>query len=90
MNTHILKNPRITEKVSNALEHNVYTFDITSASNKTELKKAFFELYKVKPVKINVINTKRKNIMSKGRAGVRGGSRKAMVYLKPGDKIDFV
>jgi len=88
--TTIIKNPRVTEKASNAFEHNVYTFDITQSANKTEIKKAIFALYKVHPVKVNVLPVPKKSIMSKGKAGVRGGGRKAFVYLKKGDKIEFV
>ncbi|OGI58274.1 50S ribosomal protein L23 [Candidatus Nomurabacteria bacterium RIFCSPHIGHO2_01_FULL_37_110] len=77
-------------KPSNAAEQNVYTFDISSLANKTEIKKAIFVLYKVKPVKVNVLSVPKKNIMSKGKAGVKGGGRKALVYLKKGDKIEFI
>ena len=90
MTIQIIKNPRITEKASFSTEQNVYTFDITSSANKAEIKKAIFALYKVKPVKVNVLNIPRKKIMSKGKMGVRGGGRKAFVYLKKGDKIEFV
>lgn len=86
----IIKNPRITEKASFSAEQNVYTFDITSSANKTEIKKAIFTLYKVKPVKVNVLSIPKKNIISKGKAGVKGGGRKALVYLKKGDKIEFI
>jgi large subunit ribosomal protein L23 len=86
----IIKNPRVTEKASFAQEQSVYTFDISASANKTEIKKAIFALYKVKPIKINVLTVPRKSIMSKGKAGVKGGGRKALVYLKKGDKIEFV
>ncbi|HTE48536.1 MAG TPA: 50S ribosomal protein L23 [Candidatus Paceibacterota bacterium] len=91
--TNIIKNPRITEKASFAQEQNVYTFDVSAGANKTnktEIKKAIFALYKVKPVRVNVLNVPKKNIMVKGKKGVRGGGKKALVYLKPGDKIEFV
>ena len=88
--TTIIKNPRITEKASFSAEQNVYTFDIATSANKTEIKKAIFTLYKVKPVKVNVLTIPRKNIMSKGKTGTRGGGRKALVYLKKGDKIEFI
>jgi len=88
--TTIIKNPRITEKASFKAEQNVYTFDITASANKTEIKKAIFALYKVKPVKVNVLSVPKKKIMSKGKMGVRGGGRKAFVYLKKGDKIEFI
>ncbi len=88
--THLIKNPRVTEKASNSFEQNVYTFDISTSANKTEIKKEIFALYKVKPVKVNVLPVPKKHIMSKGKAGVKGGGRKALVYLKKGDKIEFV
>ena len=88
--TIIIKNPRITEKASFKAEENVYTFDITASANKTEIKKAIFALYKVKPIKVNVLSVPKKNIMSKGKKGTRGGGRKAFVYLKKGDKIEFI
>lgn len=90
MSTSIIKNPRITEKASFSAEQNVYTFDIAANANKTEIKKVIFALYKVHPVKVNVLSVPRKSIMSKGKAGVRGGGRKALVYLKKGDKIEFI
>lgn len=86
----IIKNPRITEKASFAAEQNVYTFDVTKDANKTEIKKAIFALYKVKPVKVNVLPVPYKQTFSKGKAGVRGGGHKALVYLKKGDKIEFI
>jgi len=89
-NLKIIKNPRITEKASNILEQNVYTFDVTDMANKTEIKKVIFELYKVKPVKVNVLPVPKKEIISKGKWGVKGGGRKALVYLKAGDKIEFI
>ena len=80
----------MTEKASFAQEQNIYTFDISEGANKTEIKKAIFALYKVKPIKVNVLSVPKKSIMSKGKMGVRGGGRKALVYLKVGDKIEFV
>ena len=88
--TTIIKNPRITEKASFAAEQNVYIFNVSKRANKTEIKKEIFSLYKVKPLKVNVLNVPRKNIMSRGKIGVKGGGRKALVYLKKGDKIEFV
>ena len=90
MKTNLIKNPRVTEKASFSAEQNVYTFDVSASTNKTEIKKAIFALYKVKPIKVNVLSVPKKHIMSKGRAGVKGGGRKALVYLKKGDKIEFI
>ena len=90
MNSAIIKNPRITEKASNVLAQNVYTFDISENANKLEIKKAIFSIYKVKPVKVSVVTIPKKNTTLRGRPSVKGGGRKAYVYLKEGDKIEFV
>ncbi len=89
-NNNIIKNPRVTEKGSSSLEQNVYTFDLARSATKTEIKKAIFALYKVRPVKVNVLAIPRKRINLRGRAGLHGGGRKAFVYLKAGDKIEFI
>jgi large subunit ribosomal protein L23 len=86
----ILKNPRVTEKASFSYEQDVYTFDIAPSANKTEIEKAIFELYKVKPVKVNVVRIPKKKTFIRGKAGTKGGGKKAYVYLKKGDKIEFV
>jgi large subunit ribosomal protein L23 len=85
-----IKNPRVTEKATDASAQNVYTFNVAVGANKKEIKKAILSLYKVTPVKINVLSIPHKNIMSKGKAGVRGGGKKAVVYLKKEDKIEFI
>ena len=90
MKNRIIKNPRITEKASYAAEQNVYTFDITPKANKTEIKKMIFTLYKVKPLKVNILPVPKRNIMYKGKVGKKGGGKKALVFLKKGDKIEFI
>jgi len=86
----ILKNPRITEKASFAYEQNVYTFDVTDGANKSEIKKAIFELYKVNPVKVNILAIPSKRVVFRGHRNLTGAGKKALVYLKKGDKIEFI
>ena len=86
----IIKNPRITEKASFHAEQNVYTFDVTENANKTEIKKAIFKLYKVKPVKVNIINMPKKETSLRGKKTLKEGGKKALVYLKKEDKIEFI
>ena len=85
-----IKNGRITEKASNLTAQNVYVFNVAVSANKKEIEKAIFSLYKVKPVKINVLSVPHKNVISRGKKGVRGGGKKAVVYLKKEDKIEFI
>lgn len=81
---------RVTEKASNLTAQSVYTFNVAANKNKTEIKKEIFKLYKVKPIKVNVLPVPYKQSSFKGKSGTRGGGRKALVYLKEGDKIEFV
>ena len=86
----IIKHPRITEKGSRLQENNAYVFQIAKGAGKNEIKRAIFRLYKVKPIRVNVLTVPEKKINSRGRVGVKTGGRKAVVYLKEGDKIEFV
>ena len=89
-NSAILR-PRITEKSGDASQKlNAYTFEISRSASKNEVAKAIKELYKVAPVKVNITNLPRKRIFSRGKKGWSGGVKKAVVYLKKDDKIEFI
>ena len=81
---------RVTEKASNATAQGVYTFKVSATLNKTEIKKEFFKIYKVKPVKVNILAVPKKRVAYRGRPGQKGGGKKALVFLKQGDKIEFI
>lgn len=85
-----IKEPRVTEKASNVSAQNVYTFNVDVSANKKEIAKAIFALYKVKPLKVNILQVPSKSIISKGKKGIKSGGKKAVVYLKKEDKIEFV
>lgn len=86
----VLLRPRITEKATVLGEQNVYTFDVAPRANKLTVAKAIVALYKVTPTKVRVIAVPRKKILVRGKWGMRGGGKKALVYLKKGEKIEFV
>ncbi len=86
----ILKNPRITEKGSNAMAERVYTFDIGATASKAEIAKAIFKIYKIKPIRVNVLRIPSKRVSMRGKMATKQGGRKAYVYLKEGDKIEFI
>lgn len=86
----VLKKPRITEKAAFISADNAYTFDVAPRANKIQIKKAIIEQYKVTPVKITVINRKARKETRRGRQMHITGTKKAMVFLKKGDSIEFV
>lgn len=86
----ILRNPRITEKSTMKSEIGVYTFDVSIAATKPEIKKAVAMLFGVTPVKVNIITIPRKSVFIRGSKGVKGGGKKACIYLKKGETIDLL
>ena len=86
----VILKPHITEKAGVLSEQNVYTFQVTKTATKTDVKSAIKELYKVTPTKIAIATRPSKKIVSRGRVGTKSGLKKAYVYLKKGDKIEFV
>jgi len=86
----LIKGTRITEKASIAADGGRYTFNVENNATKNEIKKAIKMLYKVEPVKITITKIAKKIVTRRGVKGVKSGGKKAVVYLKKGDKIEFV
>jgi large subunit ribosomal protein L23 len=88
--TNVIVKPRITEKSGIQSQGGVYTFEVTKSANKNTVIQAVHALYKVRPVKVAIINSPSKAIIHGGRRGTVPGFKKAVVSLKKGDKIEFV
>lgn len=88
---HFLRKPILTEKAALLSEKGVYTFSISSKATKANIKQAIKEEYKVVPNKVRIVTTPVKAVRLKNartnRVGVKGGGKKAYVYLEKGDKI---
>jgi len=87
----VLIRPRITEKAANMTAQGIYTFDVRQSATKKDVAAAVKRLYKVTPVKITVVNTPAKRVKMKIRRGFgkTTASRKALVFLKKGEQIQF-
>jgi large subunit ribosomal protein L23 len=86
----VIIRPRITEKASIMAAQNIYTFEVAKSATKPQVARAIKEIYNVMPTKVNIVPIPSKHVFSRGKAGVKSGSRKAYVELKEGDKIEFV
>jgi len=87
----IIKKPRITEKAGIKSEsQNVYTFEVVSGATKKTVAEAIKMIYKVTPLKVNIVNLPAKNVTARGKRGVKSAVKKALVFLKKGDKIAFI
>jgi large subunit ribosomal protein L23 len=87
----LVHGPRITEKSAIGAEKGIYTFNVSEGANKNEIKKAIKMLYGVTPTKIAMTMRTAKVISRRnGTYATKAGGKKAVVYLKKGDKIAFV
>lgn len=85
----VLIRPRITEKA--ALQSNisnVYAFEVTKGATKASITASIKEAFKVTPLKIRMVAIPKKRVFVRGKWGVKGGGKKAYIYLKKGDKIE--
>lgn len=84
-----IKKFHVTEKSSTLSGENIYTFEVTKSATKNQIAKEVTKLYKVVPVKVNVLNSKPEKVMARGKVGQTRSSKKAYVFLKKGDTIDI-
>jgi large subunit ribosomal protein L23 len=90
MNTfEIVRTVRLTEKGTRQGEKfNQYTVVADSRANKTQIRQAVQELFKVKVIRVNTLNVRGKLRRQRTKqAGQAPGWKKAIVTLKEGDKI---
>ena len=88
----IIKGFRVTEKAANLQVANQYTFTVAEDANAVAIGRAVEKLFKVKVVRVNVMNAKGKvkvSRMSRNNPGVKGKMKKAIVTLKQGDTIQI-
>ena len=88
--TYVTKRPVLTEKSTIASsELGAYAFVVDKKASKDEIKNAVEKLYKVSVVSVNTMIHKAKKRPTK--FGIIGGehTKKAVVRLKDGDKIEM-
>ena len=85
----IIKTVRLTEKGTRQGEkHNQYTVVADPRANKTQIRQAVQELFKVKVARVNTLNVHGKARRKRTtQAGQTPDWKKAIVTLKEGDKI---
>lgn len=85
----LIKRPLITEKTTQLMEANKYCFLVDPKANKTEIKRAVEEIFKVKVKAVNTFNLLGK-IKRMGRySGRRPSWKRAIVTLEEGSRIEF-
>ena len=86
----VIKRPLITEKATRQKEmENKVSFVVAPDANKAEIKEAVERLFGVKVIKVNVMNVRGKPRRLGRIEGKRRDWKKAVVTLRPADKIEF-
>lgn len=87
----VIKTVRLTEKGTRQGEkYNQYTVVADPRANKTQIRQAVQELFKVKVTKVNTLNVRGKARRQRtAQAGNSSHWKKALVTLKDGDKISL-
>lgn len=83
----IIIRPVVTEKSMNMLADSKYTFMVDKKANKTEIKNAIENIFSVKVDKVATINVTGKLKRLGKFEGRKPDRKKAIVTLKPGEKI---
>jgi large subunit ribosomal protein L23 len=84
----VIVSPVITEKATTASEHNQVVFKVASTATKPQIKDAVEKLFDVKVKKVNTLNRKGKKRIFKGVAGMTSDTKRAIVTLEEGHRID--
>ena len=85
----VLRRPLITEKNTALQGQNKYLFEVAKEANKTMVKQAVEKAFKVKVNSVNMITVPGRTKRMGKRVVQTMPWKKAVVTLKPGDKIEF-
>tara|TARA_B100000073_G_scaffold316269_1_gene292799 strand:+ start:1094 stop:1396 length:303 start_codon:yes stop_codon:yes gene_type:complete len=85
----VIRKPIITEKATNALDLNQYTFEVDPRAAKPDIKAAVEAMFDVKVIGINTMNPPRRSRRVGKFSGKRSQVKKAIVRLADGDTIQL-
>jgi large subunit ribosomal protein L23 len=87
----VLHRPVVSEKTYALMDNHVYVFDVDVDATKIDVRHAVEEAFGVKVAKVNTLRRKGKVIRNRrtNRAGRRNDTKRAIVTLAAGNKIDL-
>ena len=84
----IIVSPVVTEKATLASEHNKVLFKVAAKATKPQIKEAVERLFDVKVKSVNTLRRRGKWKPFRGRYGQTSDTKRAIVTLEEGQKID--
>jgi len=87
----ILIRPVISEKTYSLMNNNTYVFEVDKAATKIDVRQAVEKAFGVRVDKVNTLNRKGKGMHNRrsNTIGHRPDTKRAIVTLRAGDKIDL-
>jgi large subunit ribosomal protein L23 len=85
----VLLAPVISEKSYGLLDTGKYTFLVRTDANKTQIRIAVEQVFGVRVTGVNTSNRQGKRKRTRNGFGQRNGSKRAIVSLAEGDRIDI-
>ena len=85
----ILLRPVVSEKSYGLLDEGKYTFVVAPDANKTQIKQAVEDVFRVKVTGVNTLNRQGKRRRTRFGWGKRVDTKRAIVTLAEGDRIDI-
>ena len=85
----VLLKPVISEKSYRLADDGKYTFIVAPGSNKTEIRLAVEAVFRVKVTGVNTLNRPGKRRRTRTGWGKRADTKRAIVTLADGDRIDI-
>ncbi|HVL51862.1 MAG TPA: 50S ribosomal protein L23 [Actinomycetota bacterium] len=85
----VILKPVVSEKSYALIEENSYTFLVHPDANKVQIRQAVEEIWGVKVLKVNTQNRNGKVKATRLGKGKRNNTRRAIVKLAEGDKIEL-
>ena len=85
----VLRKPLITEKSTVLQSEGKYAFEVADKANKDMVKKAVEKAFNVKVTAVNIMMVRGKMRRIGRRMVMTQAWKKAIVTLKPGDKIEL-
>ena len=80
----VIIKPVVSEKRYSLIDQGKYTFEVDPRSNKTEIKQAIENIFKVEVASVNTLNRVGKVRRTKFGVGKRKDTKRAIVTLKSG------
>ena len=85
----VLLAPVISEKSYGLLDENKYTFIVAPDANKTQIKIAVEQVFGVRVTSVNTMNREGKRIRTRRGFGRRAATKRAIVSVAQGDRIEI-